>query len=164
MKVVIFGSRRIASYAGQPKDEQRRFTDSEIRKVFTALYSFKHNLETGIYQNQNTIEEVVCGMAKEGGDMLGKVWAEFVKVPIKEFPANWAKYGKAAGHIRNKQMASYADFGVGIWDGFSSGTKNMIKELEAHDKNYVIWPVGNLDRLGMGVEAQTIQDNTSGLE
>ena len=44
---------------------------------------------------------------------------------LKEFPADWDRHGKAAGHIRNKEMAEYADALLLIWDGESRGSKNM---------------------------------------
>lgn len=72
---------------------------------------------------------VLCGMAK-GADSLGKRWAIFNGVKIKEFPADWGKYGKAAGHIRNKQMAEEATHLVAFWDGKSKGTKNMIETAQ----------------------------------
>lgn len=43
----------------------------------------------------------------------------------KEFPADWDKYGKAAGHIRNTEMANYSDALLIIWDGESKGSSNM---------------------------------------
>jgi|SRR6185503_1051228 len=138
MKLVVFGSRRIAKYAGQPREEQRLFKKDDVQEIVQRLAEFRKNLRS----EDKDIEELVCGLAKEGADLLGYCWAEWEGIPIKEFPADWKKYGKAAGHIRNKQMAAYADFGIGVWDGFSSGTRNMIKELEAHDKSYIIWPVG----------------------
>ena len=48
----------------------------------------------------------------------------------KEFPANWENHGKAAGPIRNKQMAEYADALLLIWDGESRGSANMKKEIQ----------------------------------
>lgn len=50
----------------------------------------------------------------------------FNDVPaFKEFPADWKTHGNAAGPIRNKQMAEYADALLLIWDGESRGSKNM---------------------------------------
>ncbi|WP_197026348.1 hypothetical protein [Polaribacter sp. Hel_I_88] len=43
------------------------------------------------------------------------------------FPAEWNKFGKAAGPVRNKEMAIYADALIAFWDGKSRGTKNMIQ-------------------------------------
>lgn len=64
-----------------------------------------------------------------GADLLGKKWAILNGVPIKNFPADWDKYGKAAGPIRNAQMAEYADYLIAFWDGKSRGTKNMIETM-----------------------------------
>jgi len=72
------------------------------------------------------ITEVVCGMAK-GVDTLGQRWAGKKDIPVKKFPANWDKYGKAAGMRRNQEMADYADALIAVWDGESKGTQNMIK-------------------------------------
>lgn len=72
------------------------------------------------------ITEVVCGMAR-GVDLLGLKWAETFNVPVKKFPANWAKFGKRAGFLRNKEMAAYADALIAVWDGQSRGTKHMIE-------------------------------------
>jgi hypothetical protein len=57
---------------------------------------------------QIPITEVVSGGAR-GADHCGEEWANKHNIPIKLFPANWDKHGKAAGAKRNKQMAQYAD-------------------------------------------------------
>lgn len=71
------------------------------------------------------ISEVVSGGAR-GVDMMGEAWAFDMGIPVKRFPANWTKFGRSAGHIRNAEMAMYADALVAIWDGVSKGTANMI--------------------------------------
>lgn len=76
------------------------------------------------------ITEVVCGMAP-GADLLGKLWAEKHGIPVKCFPADWSRYGKRAGPIRNVQMAEYADALIAIWDGKSNGTAHMIREARS---------------------------------
>ena len=81
----------------------------------------------------NTIDtiEIVSGHAS-GADALGERFAKAYNYPLKIFPAEWNKYGKAAGPIRNEQMAKYvseADRGilVAFPVGESKGTRNMIK-------------------------------------
>lgn len=69
--------------------------------------------------------EIVSGCAP-GADKLGEKFADFFELPISKFPANWSKHGKAAGPIRNLEMAKYADELIAFWDGKSKGTKNMI--------------------------------------
>jgi hypothetical protein len=71
------------------------------------------------------ITEIVSGTAN-GADKLGERYAKEKGYPIKQFPADWNKYGKSAGYIRNKQMAEYADALIAFWDGKSKGTKHMI--------------------------------------
>lgn len=73
----------------------------------------------------NFISAVVSGTAR-GADEFGEVWAVEKGVDIIQFPADWSKYGKRAGPIRNKQMAENADGLIAVWDGLSRGTKSMI--------------------------------------
>lgn len=49
------------------------------------------------------IIEVIHGAAK-GVDSLVGNWCEDKNIACTEFPAEWNKYRKAAGYIRNKQM------------------------------------------------------------
>lgn len=76
-------------------------------------------------QDQNNIE-IVSGACR-GADKLGEQYAKERNIKITRFPANWNKYGKAAGPKRNQQMASYADALIVFWDGKSKGTLNMIE-------------------------------------
>lgn len=73
------------------------------------------------------VTEVVSGCAS-GADKLGEQWAQMRRIPVKRFRADWDTHGKAAGPIRNRQMADYAEALVAIWDGESRGTANMIDE------------------------------------
>jgi hypothetical protein len=74
---------------------------------------------------------VLCGMAK-GADTVGRLWAEDNQIPVLRYPANWTKYGRGAGFIRNGEMAAKADMLVAFWDGESRGTKDMI--MKAFDR------------------------------
>lgn len=79
------------------------------------------------------ITEVVCGMAY-GPDTLGKQWAEERGIPVIECPAKWDIYGRSAGPIRNKEMAKIGDALVALYDGESSGTRNMMYEMNILNK------------------------------
>lgn len=68
---------------------------------------------------------VVSGRAR-GADELGEQWAERNSIPVEYYPADWNKFGKGAGFIRNAEMANNAEALIVIWDGKSKGTKNMI--------------------------------------
>ena len=71
------------------------------------------------------ITQVICGMAT-GADTEGRLWAASNGIPVKRMPADWKRYGKAAGIVRNTEMAQCADGLVAFWDGASKGTKHMI--------------------------------------
>lgn len=73
--------------------------------------------------------EIVSGGAK-GADQVGERFAEQEGIPVQRFEPDWDEHGKAAGPIRNEEMAEYADVLVAFWDGESSGTKSMIEHGE----------------------------------
>lgn len=84
--------------------------------------------------------EVVSGGA-EGIDESAEAWARAYKIPCKRFPADWKKHGRAAGPIRNREMAAYADALIAVWDGESKGAANMILEMHRQGKPVFVWRV-----------------------
>lgn len=75
-----------------------------------------------------TITEVVCGRAR-GADTFGAIWAAKQGIPVADFPAEWKKYGRAAGPVRNKEMAIYGEaLIVFIWQN-SRGSQNMLDTM-----------------------------------
>ena len=108
MKLIIAGSRTITNY-----------TPVNVTKW---LHAF--NLRP---------TEIVSGGAR-GIDELGERWAKLYGIIMKRFNPDWITHGKAAGPIRNQQMAEYADALMVVWDGKSRGTKNMMEEMKKVDK------------------------------
>ena len=100
MKVVIAGSRDIVDY------------DVLLKAI--ELCPFE-------------IAEVVSGRAR-GVDTLGERYAKEHHLKLHLFPADWKKFGNRAGPIRNGQMADFADAVLCVWDGKSTGTRNMMKQ------------------------------------
>ena len=94
------------------------------------------------YTDSETI--IVTGCCR-GADALGEHYAKEHGIPVKRFPADWLQYGKAAGPIRNREMAEYASEGEGVlvafWDGKSRGTKNMIDMAFKYglDVHVIMW-------------------------
>lgn len=91
----------------------------------------RQRLEEAIRLSSFTISEVVSGGAR-GIDQLGEQWAKRTETPVRQFLADWDRYGKAAGPIRNAAMARYADALIAIWDGKSRGTLNMIEQAKKY--------------------------------
>ena len=75
------------------------------------------------------IDEIVCGEAR-GADTLGRTYAYDNDILIKSYPADWERYGKSAGFVRNEEMAAYADKAIIFWDDKSVGSKDMIDKME----------------------------------
>jgi hypothetical protein len=85
-------------------------------------------MERGIKQSHYDIKEIVSG-TQRGADKLGERYAEHYNIPVTRFPANWNRYGKGAGPIRNTEMAHYADaLIVFIWPQ-SRGSRNMLDTM-----------------------------------
>ena len=105
-RVIIAGSREVTDY----EVVKQAFIDSEFVTI-----------------------EIVSGAAR-GVDTLGEQLSEELSIPLRQFPANWDKYNKAAGTIRNRDMGNYADSLVAIWDGKSTGTRNMIDYMTKLEK------------------------------
>ncbi|MGH7974927.1 MAG: DUF2493 domain-containing protein [bacterium] len=100
MKTIIAGSRTITDAA-------------EVEKAITA---------SGF-----TITEVISGGAR-GVDSLGEDYARANNLPLQIFLADWQQHEKAAGPIRNTEMAANADALILVWDGVSRGSADMLKK------------------------------------
>ncbi len=114
--VIIAGSRCI-------KDKQL---------VFDCIAQSKLNITEVVSGKQRTYDEhknIIGGV-----DYWGEVWAGEHRVPISGFPAAWGRLGKAAGPIRNGEMARYAKQKEGvlllIWNGKSAGSASMKREAQ----------------------------------
>jgi len=127
MRVIIAGGREFDNYDLLVENAVgiiARLAGQNTEKKFTST-GFEYVVPV------DKIYEIVSGCAK-GADQLGEKFAKEFKFILKQFPADWDKFGKSAGYKRNEQMALYAkeDANLGVliafWDGSSKGTKHMI--------------------------------------
>lgn len=86
--------------------------------------------------------EIISGHAP-GADRLGERFAQSWGYPLRIFIADWAKYGNAAGPIRNERMAKYAaeadrSILIAFPIGESPGTRNMIKLAKEYGLEVVV--------------------------
>lgn len=96
--------------------------------AFAALCSYCDKvLARKAQEGQITVISGHC----QGPDLMGEEYARARGYNIEIHPADWQRYGRAAGPKRNKEMALCADALIAFWDGESRGTKNMIDEARA---------------------------------
>lgn len=110
-RIVIAGSRNYNNY-----QEAKEFIDFHIENI----------------KNEFTVIFLSGGC--KGADMLGERYAIEHGFQIERFPAEWKRYGRAAGPKRNEQMAKSADLVICFWDKKSSGTKSMIQYTKKYNK------------------------------
>ena len=89
-------------------------------------------VERAIAESGFHVTEIVSGGAP-GIDSCGQSWAKDHQVTCVIFPAEWGEFGLKAGPIRNSQMSSYGEALVLIWDGFSPGSADMKKKVQARN-------------------------------
>ncbi len=107
MKVIIAGGRDVPS---ERADELVRF----------AVATWPHD----------AITHILSGGAK-GIDAAAERYAEQRQVPLTVVAADWDRYGRGAGPIRNLRLAEMADGLIAIAGG--RGTRDMIKTARARD-------------------------------
>ena len=106
-KIIIAGSRTFSNY-NLLKKECNKFIQHCI-----------NNLD-------NRCFEIISGNAR-GADKLGEKYAKEHNYTCSVKPADWNKYGKRAGYLRNADMAQEANALIAFWDGKSKGTNHMIQ-------------------------------------
>jgi hypothetical protein len=102
-------------------------------------YSLLSNTMNNLLSKARTIKHIIIitGKAK-GADSLGERYAIENGFDIESYPAQWDKYGKQAGYLRNLEMAEHADALVAFWDGESKGTEHMIETAKSKNLDYRI--------------------------
>jgi hypothetical protein len=63
-----------------------------------------HNTLCRLIEKHGIDHVVIIEGEAKGADSLARTYAEFMGIAVEKFPADWNKYGKRAGFLRNKQM------------------------------------------------------------
>lgn len=122
MKVIISGSRAITNYA--------------IIERAIAASGFTPTLI--IEGGQRTLD-YATGEIVGGADYFAFLWAMRNRVPHQKIAADWKLYRKAAGPLRNREMAQAGDVLIAIPVGESRGTRNMILAMRLVGKPVFVY-------------------------
>lgn len=95
---------------------------------------------------------VIVSGGAAGADSLGEQYAQENGIAIERHPADWKKHGKAAGPIRNAEMAACADFLIAFWDGKSRGTQNMMMNAVKKDIPCIVVTYNTSDTLNSNIK------------
>ena len=76
---------------------------------------------------------IVSGGAR-GADTLAADEARRRGLEVVEFRPNYARYGRAAPHVRNSEIVESCDRLVAFWDGKSRGTASTIEKAKRLEK------------------------------
>lgn len=105
MRVIIAGSRHLTDYAAL----------SDAMETAALLVGIEPTV-------------ILSGRERSGVDALGERWAAEHGLPVETYPANWLKFPRQAGAMRNVQMSRRADALVALMlPGGTPGTQHMIK-------------------------------------
>lgn len=126
MKTIIAGSRRIPSVGLlSPAD----WFNNNKRKMMLDF------LTETIKNSKFVVSSVVSGSCW-GIDGLGEEYASANGLPLSIYPADWKKFGKKAGHVRNLEMAAAADCLVCVMSAGSRGSADMVEIMKNLKKPY----------------------------
>ena len=62
-----------------------------------------------------------------GPDTIAETYGYLNNHVVEIYEADWERFGKSAGMVRNVEVSKIATHAICFWDGVSSGTKNMIE-------------------------------------
>ncbi len=126
MRVLVCGDRNWSDY---------ELVLEKLREVCETVIAEKLKHHYGMIDPVDFRKDIlVIDGEAPGADSKGHKAASSLGCRTKRFTADWAKYGKAAGPIRNQQMLDEGkpDLALAFHDDLknSKGTKDMIKRAE----------------------------------
>ena len=87
------------------------------------------------YVSKLSQDDIIISGGAKGVDATAEDEARKLGMEVISIPAEWNKYGKRAGLMRNDLIVAMADLVVAFWDGVSRGTKYTIDK--AKEKNVI---------------------------
>ena len=115
MKTIITGSKTVQSYQVVADAVAASGFGPETTEVFTTQES--------------------------GPPIFGYRWAMERKIPVRVFRADWKAHGKPAGFIRDREMATFCDAAVVVWDGSDFYSSALLKYFRGLDPKVRVFSI-----------------------
>lgn len=129
MRILVCGGRDFANPIPYDHSPENKKAMDEYRFVFKTLNEIINPLSKEYNPDDNWLPTdiiIISGKAR-GVDSAAIDWAVCNYAQFEEYPADWKKYPKAAGPIRNQQMVDEGKPDLVIAFPGSRGTADMIR-------------------------------------
>ncbi|MEE3485376.1 MAG: SLOG family protein [Bacteroidales bacterium] len=95
-------------------------------RSFSNYELLKEHCLSLLQEKMRTHRVIIVSGHAHGADTMGERFAKEQGLTVELHPAKWRGLGKAAGMIRNAEMARASDALIAFWNGKSRGTAHMI--------------------------------------
>jgi len=100
-------------------------TFSDRHRLYEALNALDPRPTLIIEGGQRTKE---AGQIVGGADFFAKEWADRRGIPVLTVDAEWQRYGKSAGPLRNAKMISFGRPDLVLATDGGAGTNDMVRQ------------------------------------
>lgn len=113
----------------EPAKGSRR--DQSLRVLVTGSREWTRRAVISLQLAKLPVGSIVMHGDARGADRIAAAIAESLDLVVEDYPADWKRYGRKAGILRNFDMLdAKPDLVLAFWDGTSRGTKHVIEEAE----------------------------------
>jgi hypothetical protein len=127
-------ARMVAAESPNADVKRRRKTGKQKRIIVAGSRTFDRYSLLKKVMNKIADEKypdydiVLLSGAAKGADTFGERWAFARWFTVERYYADWRKFRKQAGSVRNGEMVKAAEMLVAFWDGKSPGTRDVIAQ------------------------------------
>jgi hypothetical protein len=129
MRILVCGGR---NYGWKTVGNKKLINHKEKDFLFKTLDTLAEKYSIFYRADDNWLPSdiTIISGAASGADEFAIDWALSNWTDFKEYKANWARYGRAAGPIRNKQMLVEGNPDLVVAFPGGKGTANMVKQAK----------------------------------
>lgn len=138
MKILVCGGRDFGEYYYYPQHAPRRRktgealikAEKEYRFILDTLtdLSIKYSKLYTPDDNWLPTDLIIINGGAHGADNVSTDWAIVHYAQLKEYPADWKRFGKIAGFIRNQKMLDIEKPDLVVAFPGCNGTADMVKK------------------------------------